>query len=100
MKKQVAALAGLAPINHDSGKYAAKRRIKGGRTWPRHLLYQAALVASNHNPALIPFVKKLKEKGKLHKLILILILILIVAARKLIIIAKALLAKNVVWMAK
>jgi len=42
----VATLDGPAPINHDSGKYAGKRRAKGGRTWLRPLLYQAALVAS------------------------------------------------------
>lgn len=90
-EKQVAALVGLAPINHDSGKYAGKRHIKGGRTWLRHLLYQAALVASNHNPALKPFAKRLKEKGKPHKLVLIAV------ARKLIIIANALLAKKMMW---
>jgi len=92
--KQVAALTGLAPINHDSGKYAGKRRIKGGRTWLRHLLYQAALVASNHNPTLTAFAKRLKLKGKPHKLVLIAV------ARKLIIIANALLAKNVLWVTR
>jgi transposase len=90
-EKQVAALAGLAPINHDSGKYAGKRRIKGGRTWLRHLLYQAALVASNHNPILKSFAKRLKEKGKPHKVVLIAV------ARKLIIIANALMIKNCLW---
>ena len=90
-EKQIAALVGLAPINHDSGKYAGKRRIKGGRTWLRHLLYQAALVASNHNPVLKSFAKRLKENGKPHKLVLIAV------ARKLIIIANALLTKNLLW---
>lgn len=90
-EKQIAALAGLAPINHDSGKYKGKRRIKGGRTWLRHLLYQAALVASNHNPALITFAKRLKQKGKPHKLVLIAV------ARKLLIIANAMVAKNLLW---
>jgi transposase len=90
-EKQVAALAGLAPMNNDSGKYSGKRSIKGGRTWVRHLLYQAALVASNHNPALKSFAQRLKEKGKPHKLVLIAV------ARKLIILANALLRKNVLW---
>lgn len=92
-EKKVAALAGLAPINQDSGKYRGKRRIKGGRTWLRHLLYQAALVASRHNPALISFARRLKEKGKPHKLVLIAV------ARKLLIIANALVAKNQPWKA-
>lgn len=92
-EKQAAALVGLAPMNSDSGKYAGKRRIRGGWTWLRHLLYQAALVASNHNPALVIFAKRLKAQGKPHKLVLIAV------ARKLIIIANALLAKNVMWKA-
>ena len=60
----------------------------------RKLLYQAALVASNHNPALKPFARRLKEKGKPHKLVLIAV------ARKIIVIANALLAKNSMWMAR
>jgi transposase len=70
-EKQVAVLIGLAPMNNDSGKYIGKRCIKGGRTWLRHLLYQAALVAPNHNPALKSFAQRLKERGKPHKLVLI-----------------------------
>lgn len=90
-EKQVAALVGLAPINRDSGKYGGYRSIKGGRVWLRELLYQAALVASNHNPPLRAFVKRLKDKGKPHKLVLIAV------ARKLIIIANAMLAQNQLW---
>jgi len=89
--KQVAALTGLAPINHDSGKYIGKRQIKGGRTWLRHLLYQAALSASRHNPVLSAFAQKLKEKGKPHKLVIIAV------ARRLIVIANTLIAKNTLW---
>lgn len=89
--KQVAALTGLAPISHDSGKFTGKRHIKGGRTWLRNLLYQAALVASLHNPVLRTFAQRLKEKGKPHKVVIIAV------ARKLIVIANALIAKNVLW---
>ncbi|MCH8240928.1 MAG: IS110 family transposase, partial [Proteobacteria bacterium] len=53
----------------------------------------AALVASNHNPPLRAFAKRLKDKGTPHKLVLIAV------ARKLIIIANALLAQNTVWKA-
>ncbi len=90
-EKQAAALVGLAPINRDSGKYAGHRQIKGGRTWLREPLYQAALVASNHNPTLREFAKRLKGKGKPHKLVLIAV------ARKPIIIANAMLARNTPW---
>jgi transposase len=92
-EKQVAVLAGLAPINRDSGKYAGHRTIKGGRTWLRELLCKAALVASNHNPPLKTFAKRLKDKGKPHKLVLIAV------ARKLIIMANAMLARNTSWKA-
>ncbi|MDH5548262.1 MAG: IS110 family transposase [Gammaproteobacteria bacterium] len=37
--KQVAALTGVAPYNHDSGKLRGKRRIKGGRHSVRTILY-------------------------------------------------------------
>lgn len=92
-EKQAAALVGLAPINRDSGKYTGHRSIKGGRTWLRELLYQAALVASIHNPPLKAFAKRLRDKGKPHKLVITAV------ARKLIIIANALLAKNTLWKA-
>jgi len=89
--KQIAALAGVAPINNDSGRTEGKRSIRGGRYNVRCLLYQAALVASKHNQHLKAFAKRLKEKGKPHKVILIAV------ARKLLVIANALVAKNQLW---
>ena len=50
--KQVAALAGLAPMNRDSGKLRGKRRIKGGRPSVRTTLFMAALSAIQCNPVL------------------------------------------------
>jgi len=46
--EQAAALTGLAPIEHDSGAMRGKRAIGGGRRALRHVLFQAALVASHH----------------------------------------------------
>jgi transposase len=89
--KQIAALAGVAPINNDSGRTEGKRSIRGGRYNIRCLLYQAALVASTHNLHLKAFSKRLKEKGKPHKVVLIAV------ARKLLVIANALVAKNKPW---
>ncbi|MBL4872958.1 MAG: IS110 family transposase [Rhodobacteraceae bacterium] len=86
--KQIAALAGVAPIINDSGRTDGKRSIKGGRNNVRCLLYQAALVASTHTQHLKAFAKRLKEKGKPHKAILIAV------ARKLLVIANALVAKT------
>lgn len=89
--KQIAALAGVAPINNDSGQAVGKRSIKGGRYNVRCLLYQAALVASTHNQHLKAFAMRLKENGKPHKVILIAV------ARKLLVIANTLVAKNQLW---
>ncbi len=46
-----AALTGLAPVVHDSGTLRGKRAIVGGRRAPRHVMFQAALVAAHHNPS-------------------------------------------------
>ena len=43
---EVAALAGLAPFNIDSGTVRGKRRIRGGRSRVRNALYMTAIVAS------------------------------------------------------
>lgn len=40
-RRQIAALAGLAPYNVDSGQHAGKRRIRGGRATIRRVLYMA-----------------------------------------------------------
>ena len=46
--KQIAALVGVAPFNHDSGKWRGQRRIQGGRKELRSLLYMAAMCAVQH----------------------------------------------------
>jgi len=91
--KQIAALAGVAPINRDSGRMGGRRSIKGGRYIIRSLLYQAALVASTHNKPLKEFANRLRGKGKPHKVVLIAV------ARKLLTTANALIAKNQLWRA-
>lgn len=57
--EQAAALAGLAPIAQDSGAMRGKRAIGGGRRQLRHVMFQAALVASHHNPILKTFADRL-----------------------------------------
>ena len=64
--KQIAALTGLAPFNHDSGKLRGKRRIRGGRAPIRTVLYMAMLSAIQHNPVMKAFYTKLVGQGK-HK---------------------------------
>jgi len=48
-KRQTAALAGLAPITRQSGKWKGKSFIRGGRANLRHALYMPALVAIRFN---------------------------------------------------
>jgi len=67
---EAAALAGLAPFNHDSGLLRGKRAIFGGRRALRSGLYIAALSATRHNPILSSFYQRLRAKGKPHKLAL------------------------------
>lgn len=66
-RRQVAALAGVAPFNRDSGTKRGKRCIWGGRAGLRKTLYMAALSASQHNPTFASFYNRLAEKGKHHK---------------------------------
>jgi len=65
-KKQIASLTGVAPINRDSGKMRGKRRIHGGRASVRTVLYMATLCATQHNPVIKAFYKRLVEQGE-HK---------------------------------
>lgn len=81
--KKIAALAGLAPFNLDSGLFRGRRRIKGGRKRVRDALYMAAVAAIRHNPRITPLYRRLRQAGKPAKLALIAV------ARKLLIIANA-----------
>lgn len=66
-RQKIAALAGLAPYNRDSGKKRGKRRIFGGRQSVRRVLYMAALSAIKHNPVIQPFYERLIGNGKPFK---------------------------------
>jgi transposase len=69
--KQVAALAGLAPLNVDSGTFRGKRTIGGGRKRVRDALYMAALNAVRREGSFKTFYQKLRAAGKPAKLALI-----------------------------
>ena len=60
----------MAPFNHESGKQRAKRRIFGGRTSVRSVLYRATLSAIRHNPVIREFYQRLLDKAKLKKVAL------------------------------
>jgi transposase len=90
--KEIAALAGLAPMNHDSGTQTGKRRIQGGRHEVRRCLYMPVLGAvTRHNERLKAIYLRLLASGKPKKIALI------ACARKLLIWANALVAKGSLW---
>jgi Transposase and inactivated derivatives len=69
-RQKIAALAGLAPFNQDSGKKRGKRRIFGGRKGIRRVLYMACLSATKCNPVIRSMFQRLIKKGKLFKVAL------------------------------
>jgi transposase len=89
--KQIAALVGVAPINHDSGLSRGQAHIAGGRHSVRCALYMATLAAVRANPPIKTFYKRLRNDGKPAKLALT------GAMRKLIIVANTILAKDTPW---
>jgi transposase len=70
-RKQISALAGLAPFNRDSGTLKGRRTIWGGRAPVRSALYMAALVATRRNSVIRIFYKRLRANGKLFKVALV-----------------------------
>jgi transposase len=89
--KQVAALAGLAPLNVDSGSFRGRRAIGGGRKRVRDALYMAALNAVRRDPTIKSFYQKLRTAGKPAKLALIAV------ARKLLTMLNAMLRERKVY---
>ena len=89
--KQAAALVGLAPMADDSGQRRGPRRVAGGRGLVRAVLFMAAHAARRHNPVLKAFAERLAAAGKKPKVILVAV------ARKLVVIANAILRTGKPW---
>jgi len=68
---RAAKLAGLAPLNNDSGNSRGKRSIWGGRKLVRCALYMATLSAVRFNPVIKIFYQRLLAAGKPKKVALI-----------------------------
>lgn len=69
-RKQVAALAGVAPLADDSGTLRGQRRVRGGRADVRTALYMAAVTARRFNPAVRAFADRLAAAGKCFKVVI------------------------------
>lgn len=67
-REKIASLAGLAPMNRDSGAFRGQRRIQGGRSGVRRLLYMAVMSGLKHNPVIRRYYARLKRKGKSSQL--------------------------------
>ncbi len=70
-RRAIAALAGVAPMAHDSGSSRGRRRIQGGRFEIRRVLYMATLTATRYNPVIKAFYQRLIAAGKLPKVALV-----------------------------
>ena len=62
--KQIAKLAGLAPLNWDSGKKQGKRSIQGGRMQIRKALYMSIISAKEFNSYIKSFFTRLTDQAK------------------------------------
>jgi transposase len=69
--RQIASLAGLAPMACDSGQWRGRRQVWGGRAAVRRVLYLAAFSASRHDPFFKALRKRLTEAGKPFKVAII-----------------------------
>ena len=90
-RKEIAALAGVAPLNRDSGTLAGRRTVWGGRTRVRAALYMAALVASRYNPVIRDFYLRLCTAGKPKKVALT------ACMRKLLLILNSMIRRKEKW---
>jgi transposase len=90
-RREIAALAGVAPFTRQSGKWRGKSFIGGGRASVRTVLFMAAMTAMRWNPTLRAFHQRLRAAGK-PKMVA-----LIAVARKLLTILNAILRDNKPW---
>lgn len=90
-RRQIAALAGLAPFPNESGDRKGYRSIRGGRDDVRLALFNCARVAIMHNPVAKPFYEALRARGKPHKVAIV------ATMRKLLTILNAMLKTDKDW---
>ena len=90
-RRQIAALAGLAPFTRQSGQWRGRSFIGGGRTAVRSALFMGAMVAARFIPTLKAFRDKLVAAGKPK------LLAIVAVARKLLTILNAIIRTNQPW---
>lgn len=90
-RRQIAKLVGVAPLADDSGGRHGKRRIWGGRSDVRAVVYMAAIVAMRHNPVIRAFYERLVAAGKPKKVAIV------ACMRKLLTILNAMMRDQSMW---
>lgn len=93
-RKQIASLAGLAPMTRQSGRWCGQSFIQGGRKFLRNALYMPALVAVRFNPDMTAKYEDMCARGKPKKVALTAIM------RKLLELANALVKAGRKWSPK
>lgn len=93
-RREISALAGVAPFNRDSGRWSGKRSVYGGRAMARGALYMSALVGVRYNPVLKVFYQRLRAAGKPAKVALV------ACMRKLLIIINSMIRHRQPWSPK
>lgn len=90
-RRKLAALAGLAPFNRDSGKLRGRRTIAGGRGPVRSALFMAVLVSIRRQLPLAETYHRLVQAGKPPKVAIV------ACMRKLLGILNAILRDQIPW---
>jgi transposase len=90
-RQEIAALAGLAPWDVQSGKWAGQSRIWGGRVAVRNMLYMAAVSARRYNVTIRTFYLRLRSQGKKFKVAIT------ACMRKMLVILNTLVRNNCLW---
>lgn len=92
-RKQVGALAGVVPMQWQSGRYHGQGRIRAGRKPVRGALYMATLSAVRHDASFGALYQRLVRKGKPKKVALT------ACMHKLVRVLNAMLASNLPYQA-
>lgn len=90
--KKITALAGLAPMTQQSGKWQGKERIAGGRASIRRAIYMPALVAIRFNRDLHEQYQRLLKAGKAKKVAITAVM------RRIVVLANTLLREDRDWL--
>ena len=90
-RHQIAALAGVAPFNRDSGTLRGHRMVWGGRKNVRNALYMCAVTSMRSNPVIKAFYASLIKEGKKPKVALT------ACMRKILVILNAMVKNRQMW---